>query len=108
MENIVLTSLAVNFIEKHSYFRPLSHAELLDFLCRTTHIDSSGARTFMPEVEHDLVHFFRTFDDTLDTSLIEDTAGLIMKRLTDELSGITDLADLDVRFITCFVVDMQE
>lgn len=108
MENIVLTSLVVNFIEKHSYFRPLSLAELLEFLRQTTHIDASGKRTFLPEVKENLIHFFRTFDDTLDMHLIEDTLSLIIKRFTEELSGIADLADLDVRFITCFVVDIQE
>ena len=108
LENITLTSLAINFIEKHSSFRPLSLGELVDFLAQTTHLDSSGARVFMPEVKEDLIHYLTTFDDSLEAHLVEDIADLLITRFVGELSGISDLADLDVRFITCFVVTIQE
>ena len=108
LENIILTSLAVNFIEKRSCFRSLSHTELLEFLEQTTHLDSAGDRVFMLDVKNDLIHFLRTFDDSLEAHLIEDSADLLITRFESELSGISALADLDVRFITCFVVNIQE
>jgi hypothetical protein len=108
MENIILTSLAVNFIEKHSYFRPLHLTELLDFLEQATHLDSTGARVFLPEVRDDLIGYLTTFDDTRREHLIEGLADLLVSRFDSELSGISTLIDLDVRFITCFVVHIQE
>ncbi|HPJ95164.1 MAG TPA: DUF6178 family protein [Deltaproteobacteria bacterium] len=108
MENIVLTSLAVNFIEKQSFFRPVSLTELLDFLEQTTRLDSTGARVFLPEVRDDLIGYLSTFASTREESLIEALADLLVSRFDSELSGISTLTDLDVRFITCFVVRMQE
>ena len=108
MENIVLTSLAVNFIEKQSYFRPVSLTELLDFLEQTTRLDSTGARVFLPEVREDLIGYLSTFAGTGGEYLIEALADLLVSRFDSELSGISTLTDLDVRFITCFVVRMQE
>lgn len=107
MENIVLTSLVVNFIEKKSYFRPLSRTELIDFLHRTTRVDDTGKRSFKAGIEQDLVQFLKTFVDTPDQLLTEDTTRLIITRFMEEISGIIDLADLDVRYITCFVVNLE-
>lgn len=108
MENIVLTSLAVNFIEKQTLFRPVSLTELLDFLERTTRLDSTGARVFLPQVRDDLIGYLSTFSGTRGECLIEALADLLVSRFDSELSGISTLTDLDVRFITCFVVRMQE
>jgi hypothetical protein len=108
MENIILTSVAINFLEKQSYFRPLLRSELLNFLQQTTLIDSSGNRVFIPEVKNEFVSFLSTFDESIDHHLIEDTAELIIKRFEEEISGMADLAELDPRFITCFVVKIQE
>jgi hypothetical protein len=108
MENIILTSAAINFLEKRSYFRPLLRSELLNFIQLTTHIGSSGHREFIPEVKNEFISFLSTFDESIDLSLIEDTAELIIKRFEGEISDIPDLAELDPRFITCFVVKIQQ
>lgn len=108
LENIILTSLVVNFIEKQSGFRPLRFTELLDFLSQTTRIDSTGARVVIPHVKDDLVAYLKAVCETLEPHLIEAAANLLLSRFVSELSGISELADLDVRFITCFVVHMKE
>lgn len=104
METIILTCAAINFIEQRSCFRPLSKPELLHFLHRTTCLDSSGTRYFLPDIRNDLAGFLLSFDSTLDISLIQDAASLLIRRLEAEISGIADLDDIDVRFISCFVV----
>ena len=104
MENIILTCTAINFIEKLFAFRPLLRTELLEFLHMTTRLDPSGTRLFLPDIRNDLIGFLHSFDEALDISLIEDSADLLISRLEGEISGITDLEDLDTRFITCFVV----
>ncbi|MBN2297577.1 MAG: hypothetical protein JXM72_03230 [Deltaproteobacteria bacterium] len=104
LENIILTCAAINFIEQLSSFRPLLRTELLEFLRQTTRLDSSGTRTFLPDIRNDLTGFLHSFDEALDITVIQDSADLLIRRLESEISGIEDLEDLDTRFITCFVV----
>ncbi len=104
LENVILTCAAINFNEQKSSFRALSQDELLNFLSQCTSINKKGLRMFRPDIRDDLRNFLHSFDESTDKGVVQESADLLIRRLETEISGIRELADLDTRFITCFVV----
>lgn len=108
METILLTSIAVNFLDKQPRFRPLSSRELQVFVHETTHMDSRGLRVFTPAFKDDLPVFLGSLNQGIDNRLIRDVSNLLTARFEEEISAVRDLESLDPRFITCFVVQITE
>jgi len=106
LEAVILTSLAVNSLKGETAFRPLGRSELQDFIAKATGLGPSGRRSIVPGFEQGLTDFLRSLGTSLEEDLIEDTAGILLKRFEEELSGIADIENLDPRFITCFVVKL--
>lgn len=105
VENIILTSLAVNTISGKTEFRPLSRQELEDFLSRTTRL-RGGTRTLHPAFFDDLAGYLKTLVDSLDGGLADCIAALLSSRLEEEIHGIRYISSLDPRFITCLIVKL--
>lgn len=108
LETVILTVLAVNFHDRSTVLRPLDRRELMEFIAEVTHTAASGRRTLLPEFRQSLVSFLGALAPDLHERIVEDTAGILLKRFEDELSGIVRLEELDPRFITCFVVRLQD
>ena len=104
METFILTVLAVNFLEKRTWFRPLGRDKLVEFIQSVTRLDERGRRVFVPEFGRSLQDFLASLAPEIERQSIEDAAGLLLNRFEDELSGIARIEELDPRFITCFVV----
>lgn len=106
LEAVILTSLAINSLKGETVFRPLERQELADFIARATMVGPSGRRSLVPGFRQDLAAFLRSLGTSLEDQTIEDTAGALLKRFEEELSGIAEIERLDPRFITCFVVQI--
>jgi len=104
LEAVILTSLAINSLERETAFRPLERAELCDFIAKATALGPSGRRSLAPGFGQGLTAFLRTLDTSLEDDLIEAAAEILQKRFEEELSGIADIERLDPRFITCLCV----
>lgn len=103
MENIILTSLAVNTVSKETGFRPISRDELMDFLSKATRLEG-GLRMVFPAFREQLPSHLKALDTSLGRVLAEDIAGALTSRLEEEAGGIKVLSSLEPRFITCLVV----
>lgn len=104
LENVLLTSLVVNFSERVLRFRPLSINDLIFFIHNVSIVDARGQRVLRRDFTADLHAFLRALQSGLGEERISDVVGLLVSRFEEELSTIVDIDHLDVRFITCFVV----
>ena len=107
METIILTVLAVNLLEKKTEFRPLDKQELVTVLKALTRVDASGRRVPVPEFGQNLEAFLAAVVPGLPFHTVQDTAGILLKRFEDEISGIAHVEEIDPRFITCLTVRVQ-
>ncbi len=107
MEAIVLTSLARNSLTGDLNFEPLARQELIDFVRKTTEVSAAGKRLLKHEFKDDLIGFLGSIGTQLSEVLIGETAGILLKRFEDELSGIADIEEIEPRYITCFVVGLE-
>ena len=105
METVILTALTVGSIEQETRFRPLEKGELQGFLSRATRMKGQ-VRVVMPQFTQDLTAHLSNLFPSLEEGLVADIVSLLVTRIEDEISGITDLALLDPRFITCFTVKL--
>jgi hypothetical protein len=103
MENIILTSLAVNTVSKETGFRPISRDELMGFLSKATRLEG-GMRLVYPAFREQLPSHLKALDTSLGRGLAEDIAGALTARLEEEAGGIKVLSSLEPRFITCLIV----
>ncbi|MCU0575451.1 MAG: DUF6178 family protein [Desulfobacterota bacterium] len=103
MENIILTSLAVNTVSKETGFRPISRDELMGFLSKATRLEG-GMRLVYPAFREQLPSHLKALDTSLGRELAEDIAGALTARIEEEAGGIKVLSSLEPRFITCLIV----
>ncbi|HWR69020.1 MAG TPA: DUF6178 family protein [Desulfomonilia bacterium] len=103
MENIILTSLAVNTVSKETGFRPISRDELMGFLSKATRLEGD-MRLVYPAFREQLPSHLKALDTSLGRELAEDIAGALTARLEEEAGGIKVLSSLEPRFITCLIV----
>ncbi|MDT8274006.1 MAG: DUF6178 family protein, partial [Desulfomonilia bacterium] len=108
MENILLTSLVVNFSEGITRFRPLSREELVSFIHQATTLNDLGKRILLTSVSSDLHDLLSTIQPRICTERLASVADMLHSRFEEECSSIVDIDSLDPRFISCFVVQMQD
>lgn len=104
MENIILTAMGVNLIEKKTGFRSLLIEEAIKFIHNTTCIDINNRRTLKPGFHEDLCILLQSLDPSIVDPLIKKTAANLEDRFTTEISGIKTIKSIDPRFITCLVI----
>ncbi|MCD6571136.1 MAG: hypothetical protein J7L53_10580 [Deltaproteobacteria bacterium] len=108
MENVILTAMGVNLIEKKTGFRPLLIEEAVKFINNTTYRDANGYRTLKPGFHEDLNILLQSIDPSIEGRLIKETADGLEDRFITEISGIKTIESIDPRFITCLVVRFRD
>jgi hypothetical protein len=107
MENIILTAVAVNLIEKKTFFRPLTIKEAATFIHEIVQKDPKGEWEIRPQFCEGLCNLLKNIEPLVKTHLIQEIAENIEKRLISEVSGIKNIQSIDPRFITCLAVKIQ-
>jgi len=106
LENIIITTLALNILEGKTNFRPLGIEETLSFLKLTTKIGADGQRRCVPGLVGDAIILLETLAYAITPEVVSDTAKNLIARLEDEIAGLQDIQDLDPRFISCLVIEL--
>ncbi|HDP23902.1 MAG TPA: hypothetical protein ENN34_00510 [Deltaproteobacteria bacterium] len=108
LENILLTSLVVNFSEGITRFRPLSRDELGSFIHQATTLNDLGNRILLTSASSELHDLLSMIQPRISTERLASVADMLHSRFEEECSSIVDIDSLDPRFISCFVVEMQD
>jgi len=108
MENIILTAMGVNLIEKRTGFRPLLIEEAVKFIHNTTCIDINNRRTIKPGFHEDLCILLQNLDPSIADPLIKKMADDLEDRFISEISGIKTIRSIDPRYITCLVIRFKD